>query len=242
MRDQFVYQLRLYIRSPRAVIAALAMPLILLVLLAAITEHGAEPGYHETLAGSMATLGLSSMCFTTLAASLVASRDAGVLKRLRATPLPIWHHLAGRVLATVVLAVGQALVLFVIASLAYGAAFPVRWTVWAGLLLGSVAICAVGLAVAQIVPRGDAAATVLTTISLPIVLISGLFFRVDELPGWIDPVADASPLTHVVALLTGSSHWHHAAWLVGWAAAGLAYARWRFRFEPPPPLLRRSEA
>ena len=243
---QAAYQMRLYLRSPRALVAAALTPLALMVLLAAISDHRAEPGYEEWLAASMATLGLASMCYTTLAASLVASRDAGVLKRLFATPLPLWAHLAGRVLATVAAALVQAAVLFAVARLAYGAALPTAWTAGVGLLLGAVALCSIGLAVAQVVPRGDAAATLLSSTLLPVVLVSGVFFPVDRLPGWVARVAEFSPLTHTGALVGGEGGWAHFAWLLGWTAVALAFTRWRFRLEPftpgRPRGLRRSVA
>jgi ABC-2 type transport system permease protein len=224
--------MRLYLRNPRALVAAGLTPLVLLVLIAAISDHRAEPGYDEWLAASMATLGLASMCYTTLAASLVASRDAGVLKRLFATPLPLSVHLAGRVLATVAVTLGQAVVLFAVARLAYGATVPVAWTAWVGLLAGAVALCAIGLAVAQVVPRGDAAATLLSSTLLPVVLVSGVFFPVDRLPGGVARVAEFSPLTHIGALLGGDPRWSHFAWLLGWTAVAFAFARWRFQLEP----------
>src|SRR3954462_14072211 len=101
------YQLRGYLRAPRTLVASAGTPLALMVLLAAISDHAGEPGYHWRLVASMITLGVASTCYTTLAAALVASRDAGVLKRLRATPLPLWQHVAGRVAATAGVAVGQ---------------------------------------------------------------------------------------------------------------------------------------
>jgi len=242
MTSQALYQLRLFLRSPRALLGAAATPLVLMVLLASISDHRTEAGYHDRLAASMATLGLSSMCYTTLAASVVASRDAGVLKRLMATPLPIWTHLAGRVLAAIALTLVQSIIFYAFAAFAYGAAVPGGWSVWAGLGLGSLALCAAGLAVAQAIPRGDAAATLLSTTMLPVILISGVFFPVDELPGWVGRIAEASPLTHVGALLTGSTSFTHVWWLLGWTAGCFVLARWRFRVEPAQPRSRRRPA
>ena len=115
---------------------------------------------------------------------------------------------------------------------AYGASIRVGWPVVAGLLLGAITMCALGLAVAQAIPRGDAAATLLSTTMLPVVLISGVFFPVDELPGWVGALSTASPLTHIGALLAGSADLTPVAWLVGWTAVGLAVAGRRFRVEP----------
>ncbi|GGM56270.1 ABC transporter permease [Dactylosporangium sucinum] len=230
LRELFLYQMRLYLRGPRALVASAATPPLLMVMLAAISDHRAEPGYHEGLVAAMATLGIASTCYTTFAASLVASRDAGVLKRLRATPLPLWQHIAGRVAATTVVALAQTLLLAVAGLVLYGA--WVSGLAWA--VAGAVTVSLIGVAVAQVVPRGDAAATLLSTTLLPVVLISGVFFPASELPGWVGAVSEASPLTHAGALLVGFS-WRDLAWLLAWSTAALAFALWRFRVEPAPP-------
>lgn len=234
------YQLRLFIRSPRALIASAGTPLLLMAMLAAISDHAAEPGYHGRLVASMITLGLASTCYTTLAASLVASRDAGVLKRLRATPLPVWQHVAGRVAATALVAVAQSLLVAVAGLLAYGARPPSFGWAAAGLVAGPPVVSLIGVAAAQVVPRGDAAATLLSTTLLPVVLVSGVFFPAGELPGWVGALATASPLTHVGALLgTAPAAWTDLAWLAGWAVAALLFTLRRFRVEPAPPRIRR---
>jgi ABC-2 type transport system permease protein len=104
----------------------------------------------------MATLGISSTCYTTLAASVVASRDAGVLRRLLATPLPIWAHLGGHVIATVAVTLVQTAVLAAVAAVKGAplcAPGMVSATAIAGLLVGAVAVCAIGIAAAHLVSR-----------------------------------------------------------------------------------------
>ena len=55
---------------------------------------------------------------------------------------------------------------------------------------------------------------------IPLFLFSGTFFPIDQLPGWLQPIAEATPLYHGVALCRGLVLGH-----VGVAAAGahLAY-------------------
>ncbi len=237
---QAEYQLRLYARGSRAVLSAVITPLAVMVLLAAISDRREEAGYAGWLAASMATLGVVSVCYTTLAASLVASRDAGVVKRLRATPLPLWAHLGGRVAATLLVAVAQTALVAGVGIGVYGARVDAAGlgAALAGLLLGAVAICLVGLAVAQLIGRGDAAATLLSTTLLPVVLISGIFFPVSELPGWVARLSGWLPVSHLARLLGAmfGGAWNAAdlAWLAGWGVLALAFALLRFRTEPMP--------
>jgi len=71
---------------------------------------------------------------------------------------------------------------------------------------------------------------------IPLFLFSGTFFPVTQLPGWLQPVADATPLFHGVALCRGLvlgdlSLWPalgHALYLVALAGLGYLVARRTF--------------
>ena len=68
---------------------------------------------------------------------------------------------------------------------------------------------------------------------IPLFLFSGTFFPVSQLPGWLQPVAYATPLWHGVALcrgislgtLTAGAAALHAGYLAAVTAAGLAVGR-----------------
>lgn len=71
---------------------------------------------------------------------------------------------------------------------------------------------------------------------IPLFLFSGTFFPVHQLPGWLQPVAYATPLYHGVslcrALVLGQAHWWpalgDAAYLVALTAVGAVLARRTF--------------
>ncbi len=72
---------------------------------------------------------------------------------------------------------------------------------------------------------------------VPLFLFSGIFFPVTRLPGWLQPVALATPLYHGVALCRSAvlgdaslgASIGHAAYLAALAAAGYAVARVTYR-------------
>jgi lipooligosaccharide transport system permease protein len=72
---------------------------------------------------------------------------------------------------------------------------------------------------------------------IPLFLFSGTFFPVTQLPGWLQPVAYATPLWHGVALcrgislgtLTAGTAALHAGYLAAVTAAGLAAGRVTYR-------------
>jgi lipooligosaccharide transport system permease protein len=73
--------------------------------------------------------------------------------------------------------------------------------------------------------------------AVPLMLFSGTFFPISQLPGWIRPLAYATPLWHGVALcralslgeLDAGSVALHAGYLTGLAAVGLWGGSWTYR-------------
>jgi len=78
--------------------------------------------------------------------------------------------------------------------------------------------------------------TIYRFVMIPLFLFSGIFFPLDQLPGWFQAVALALPLYHGVALCRGLVLGHvgvtalaHLAYLVALAALGLAVAARTYR-------------
>jgi lipooligosaccharide transport system permease protein len=73
--------------------------------------------------------------------------------------------------------------------------------------------------------------------AVPLMLFSGTFFPISQLPGWVRPLAYATPLWHGVALcralslgdLDAGSVALHAGYLTGLAAVGLWAGSWTYR-------------
>jgi lipooligosaccharide transport system permease protein len=115
------------------------------------------------------------------------------------------------------------------------AAFGTIRSAWAALLLPAAALT--GMAFAAVVAawavtleQDYAMNYVFRFGSVPLMLFSGTFFPVSKLPGWLQPVAYATPLWHGVALCRGLSLGHgltaasvamHVGYLAAMTAAGL---------------------
>jgi ABC-2 type transport system permease protein len=235
---QLGYQLRLLARSPRAVVAGLLLPLLILVL----QHDGPGDGPSDRVAAvvGLAVLGAVSTSYVTHASGLVAAREAGVLKRWRATPLPPRCWFAARIAATLLLAVASGL-----ATLLAGAWVddlpldgPRALGAVGALAAGAAAWAALGTAASAFVPSADAAWPILAVTSLPVVLLS---FGGGDRPGWLSALARALPAQPVVdgatGALDGTGGWvpltpRDALVLGAWALAGVVVARRRFRWEP----------
>jgi ABC-2 type transport system permease protein len=150
-----------------------------------------------------------------------------VLKRWRATPLPRWAYLAGRLGATLVMALASGAVTVLVGVLGYHARVGPGAAL--GLLValgfGALAWAAVGTAVSAFIPTAAAAQPLLSLSYFPVMLLSGVL-------GTGRPTVDA--VTHALAA-TGSAPSvpvHDLAVLAAWAAGGLLAALRLFGWAP----------
>lgn len=238
---QIRYQTRLLVRAPRALMAGVILPALLLL----VSNTGSHHVAATTIAG-FAVLGLTITAWSTHGISLVAAREAGVLKRWRATPLPAWCYFLGRMVAIVVVATLAGAVTLGIGAGLYHVHLtaPVVAGLLAVLLLGGLAWSAVATAITGLIPNVASAWPILSVIYLPTVLISGVFGSISGQPHWLTDIADclpARPLIEAVARVlnhpAGQSLFDGRDLLVlaVWFAAGLIGARLLFRWQPTRP-------
>ncbi len=254
------YEVRGYFRERDAVVFIFAYPVIMLAIFATVFGRddasieigGTTIGFAQYFLPGMVATGVMLSSFQNLAISIAVERDEGALKRLRATPLPAASYFGGKVGQVMVTCLLQTTLLLAVAALVFDVPLPLDAGSWATLawvfLLGTAtgAVCGVGF---SSLPRtGKSASAVVTPIVLVLQFISGVFFRFDELPGWMQQVAALFPLKWMAqgmrsallpeqaeALEVGGS-WQHgaiAAVLVAWLVAGLVVGvktfRWRRR-------------
>jgi ABC-2 type transport system permease protein len=243
---QVGYQLRLLLRTPRALGAGVAVPALLLVL--SNPKGGGVPSAH--LAG-LAVLGVTITAWVTHGIGLVAAREAGVLKRWRAAPLPPWCYFAGRITATVLVATAAAVVTVLIGVARYGTHLDAATAV--GLLvavgLGALAWAAPATALTGVIPRVDSASPILTLTYLPVILLSGVFGSLSSQPHWLTTLAGYLPAQPMIDAATRALQHttsppvlpgHDLLVLAGWAIVGLAASLVLFRWEPSRPAQRRT--
>jgi lipooligosaccharide transport system permease protein len=145
-----------------------------------------------------------------------------------ATPVGVGELVAG-LLGWVAARVAVSAAVFAAVAAAAGAfASPLAALTPLGALLTGVAFAAPMAALAASVDNSQALTAVFRFLILPLFLFSGTFFPIERLPGWLQPVAWATPLWHGVTLCrdlaTGGadllSSLGHAGYLAAFAAAG----------------------
>lgn len=229
---QLGHQLRLLLRTPRAMSTGLVLPVLLLVLNS--SDGRVSP---ERLAGC-AVLGTTMIAWTTHGIGLVAARESGVMKRWRATPMPAWCYLTAQIAASVLVAVLAGAVAVLTGVVFFGVGLDAWSTVLmlASIALGAIACASAATAVTGLIPTVAGAFPILGLTYLPVVLFSGTVGDpVKE--SWVRTIASYLPVRPIVdaighALLGTTPPAHDVLVLCSWAVAGLVVSLAVFRWEP----------
>lgn len=130
---------------------------------------------------------------------IVRYRKNGVLKRLRGTPLTATEFLMAQIVSRLILIIFVSVIVYIGCDLIldfsmYGSYI----TLFLVFSVGSLAMIALGLLIASRLKSDELAAGLTNAISLPMMLLSGVWFSLEGSPQWISFIANLLPLTHVV--------------------------------------------
>jgi ABC-2 type transport system permease protein len=243
----FLHELRaqqlLFWRNREAAFFSFLFPIILLVLLGSVygdDEIEGVSGATYLLAGLIG-YGVAATAFASLAITLVVRREAGLLKRVRGTPLSPTTYLAA-VISSMVIVIGlQAVAQVLIGRFLLDAAWPASpASLVVVIAIGAAAFAALGLAVTTIVKTAEGSSAVVNAIYLPLAFISGAFFSPRDMPRFLEVISELLPLTYLLRLIrstfiegeTLTSSPGALAAVVAWGLFGLVVAARMFRWEP----------
>jgi ABC-2 type transport system permease protein len=244
---QLRYDQKVFWRNPAAVFFTVAFPVVLLLIFATVfgdqtidVAGGIEITTYYVPA--IITLAVVSATMQTLGMSLVIAREESRLKRVRATPLPPWVFIAGRVGNSIVVAALMLALVAALGKLLYGV--PIPWgqapELLVVLIVGAASFCCLGVALTAAIPSQDAAAPIVNALLLPLYFLSGVFIPDDELPSGVIDFANHFPIRPFFQAFfdayvpSGGSTiaWDHLAVVAIWGVAGLLLAIRFFRWTP----------
>lgn len=209
---QVRYENRSFWRNPPAAFFTIIFPLMFLVIFNLVFSDrtvevpGGEAGISTFYVPGIIALSVIGACYTNVAMGLSFSRDQGLLKRVRATPLPTWALLGGKIAHAVVIGILLVAVVSAAGTALYDVAFPTR-TLPAfalTLVIGSATFSALGLAVTSAIPNADAAPAIVNASILPLLFISDVFIPLDDAPSWLTAFSDLFPVRHFSLALQAS--------------------------------------
>jgi ABC-2 type transport system permease protein len=151
--------------------------------------------------------------------TFVAYRQRGVLRRLKATPMPLPSFVGSRVLVHLLLALMQAgLVIAVGVGLfhVHMAAGPTLARMALLALIGSGSFVAIGFFIAAVSKNVETSAALGQVVGTPMMFLSGIFFPMNNAPVWIQPIVKAMPLYYLANAMRDVMIKGFALWAVRW--------------------------
>jgi ABC-2 type transport system permease protein len=236
-------ELLLYVRSRELAFFTFLLPMIFFVLLGSTYGNDTVDGVRgsDFLLAGMIGYGAISIAFAGLAIVLVIRRESGILKRLRATPLPAGAYVAAVLGAFLAAFAVEVIGLILLGRVLFGIGIPDRLgSLVLALLLGALAFCGLGIGVTALIKSAEGASAVVNAIYLPAAFIAGAFFSPHHFPSVLRALADVLPLTYFLRLIRNVMLQGHEIWSQGtnvavvaaWGLLGVIIALRAFRWEP----------
>ncbi|WP_037860770.1 ABC transporter permease [Streptomyces sp. NRRL S-241] len=232
--------LRISSRRPDALIAALMLPVMLMLIFVYFFGGAIDTGTaYVTYVVPGAMLLCAGFGAASTAVSVAEDMTNGVIDRFRSLDIGAVPILAGHVAASVVRnLISTTLVLAVALAIGFRPqAGPAAFLAAAGLLLAYITAISWLAAVLGLLAGSAEAAGGFTFLMMFLPYPSSAFVPIETMPGWLHGFADHQPLTPVIeslrALLlaqpAGDAPWIALAWCVGITVVALALAGVLFR-------------
>lgn len=223
-------ELKLFLRDPFATVFTLVLPLIMLLLLAAVfgnsstTDrvhgqlvfrgiHGADYYMTASIALVIAAIGL-----LTIPIHLASYREAGILRRFRASSVPSVGLFGSQIGVALVMGTVGSLIMIAIAMIVYGTQLPDSFAgVLVAFILSTLCFTAIGFLLAALVPTARAMQGISLILFFLFWMVAGTGPPRAVLPNGLRPLTDAIPLTH--ALIAIQDPWYGMGW--NWTELGI---------------------
>ena len=246
---QVEFEHRSFRRNPPAAFFTVVFPLMFLVIFNLlfgnnpIAVGGGTTSASTFYVPAIAALAIISSCYTNIAITVSLTRDLGVLKRLRGTPMPPWAYFAGVIGHVTLLSVALVVVIVAAGAVFYDVDVPGRTlpALVVSVAVGAAAFSALGLALTGLIRDADASPAIVNATVLPLLFISDVFITPGTAPEWLGAIAELFPIKHLSSALFAAFNPFEEgsgfrlgdlAVLAAWGLVGAAVAlRW-FRWEP----------
>ena len=203
-------ELKLFVREPITMVFTFALPLIFLFVMGGVFGNTPDPeGEIYRGVGPMnyytpAYIGLviASIAVVGLPVHLTGYRERGVLRRFRASPLPLWTIFGSQVIVSLVVAIVGGIVLTIVALTAYDASLPKEpGLVIAAFLVSVISFVAVGILLGSVLPTTRAAQGLGLILIIVMMILAGAGPPREVMTTAMRAVGDATPLRYVIVLI-----------------------------------------
>jgi len=199
-----------------------------------------ELRYIDFLVPGIVAMMIMSTNLNGVAGQISSWRERGVLRRMQSTTLSAGTFIAAQITARLVLNGLQAVIVLLIASLVFGTQVNGSWLLLLFyIVLGTLVFMSIGFIIAGTAKTPESAGPIAGLISFPLMFLGNVFFPVQDMPGFLQPLVQALPIVHLSDAMRSVMNAGAGLFelvtptlvLLGWLVAAFALASRTFRWE-----------
>ncbi len=234
--------MKIYLREKQQIFWVFVVPLLLLLILGftmnnsndmqysmgVVDRDGFELNYVDFLMPGLIGFSLLFTSLSSMAGSLVYARQQRILRRLTVTPLPKSVFISSWIIFLYVVIILMALFLIMVSRLVFDVQMKGGiLSVLVVLTVGSLTFLAFGVALGARIRKIKTATSISQILLISITFLSGVFFPLHMLPGFLEFLVEFIPLTHFINAMRAvfnygsplSSIWYELSVLFAWMVA-----------------------
>ena len=197
---------------------------------------GASLDYLDFLVPGIVALSIMQTAIFGVGGTLVTYKEKGILRRLRATPLPMSSFMGANVLMRIVTSLVQMVIVLLVGVLLFHVTINGSLLVLTVVaIVGSACFVSLGFTIAAVSKNIEVAQALMNVVQTPMMFLSGIFFPMNNAPAWIQPIVKVLPLTYLADALRSVIIDGAGLWAVRWdlvillAVTGVfVLVAWRF--------------
>ncbi len=160
--------------------------------------------YLDFLLPGLVAMGIMTASIFGISSAMASYREQRILRRLMVAPVRARDFFGAMVVAYLMLAIVQAVIIFAVGMTVFGISVSGNpGSIALLVILGNAIFLAIGFIVGSVAGSVQAAAGLGNAVSLPMMFLSGVFFPKDGLPDVLRVSVEYLPLTPMVDSLRG---------------------------------------
>jgi len=193
--------------------------------------------YFDFVVIGLIGLALMNSSVQGISISMAKYREDKILKRITTTPLKTYIFIIAEVFSRLFQNVLQVVLILGISIYFFDAHIDNLPAIFGLAMLGAVLFQSIGFAIAGFSKTTDAAQGASTAITIPMMFLAGVFFPIDQLPGWLLPLVKLLPLAPLLEMIRQVGLDNISPFVdifnilivVGWIIVMLVFSSYKFR-------------
>ena len=161
-----------------------------------------NPNYFQFVAPGIIAMVVMMSLMTGLPHAISYEKDTGTLDGMLVAPTSRLSIILGKVLAQTVRGVVQAAIIFALAVVLFGVVIYGNLLLVVALVFLTVfSFVGLGILITSFTDKEETATMVMMTLMFPMMFLSGVFFPIQQMPWFMQDIAQALPLTYATTAL-----------------------------------------